>query len=530
MAKRTDEKTLETTATPALALAVRRLAPETLYQLIRHTGLDACSEIIAAATPAQIGAILDLDLWRSDQAGHDVRFDAARFAEWVEQLVETDTTTAARSVASLDRALVTAGLSRFIRVFDPGAVATSFDDDLPDHQEDPDQGPECEIGGYLVRAFSETSWDAIVTLLTVLEDEQQEAFHSLMQRCRRLSNSTPEIDGCDDLLMEPEQLLHDLAAARGERRSQQGYSTAADARAFLQLARQQPNPSAGEPGTNPLARAYFEAASDGRAWRDDQSTTSPALDAAPDVDDAGGLPAELASLLAEAGLTTSPRALLAGVSDEPSRHSLVRSRLEYVCERDVALFEKRSEELAFLANTLAAGCSLQSRAFTPGEASEGTISICNLGLEHWPAPSPEAFLMNHDLVSVFETGWRVLYEQVSLFVADRLLATLAKLRCRDASIQLDLQALRRELTRQRQAGTPWLAGEDLAVIAMLDVTVWATLVGLLNECPVIPAAMIALLEGRKGAISPTAFEFVSTRRQLDLVREFMSRVPDILSS
>ena len=44
----------------------------------------------------------------------------------------------------------------------------------------------------------------------------------------------------------------------------------------------------------------------------------------------------------------------------------------------------------------------------------------------------------------------------------------------------------------------------------------------------IPAALTATLEGRTGAISATEFEFISTSSQLDGVREFMARLPDIL--
>ena len=98
--------------------------------------------------------------------------------------------------------------------------------------------------------------------------------------------------------------------------------------------------------------------------------------------------------------------------------------MEYVRDSDDTQYFVRSQELAFLANTLMAGCSIQSRSFTPQEASDAAAGICNLGLEHWPArwpdvrarrPSadldvalPDTFLMDHDLVSVFEVGWAVL--------------------------------------------------------------------------------------------------------------------------
>jgi hypothetical protein len=51
---------------------------------------------------------------------------------------------------------------------------------------------------------------------------------------------------------------------------------------------------------------------------------------------------------------------------------------------------------------------------------------------------------------------------------------------------------------------------------------------LLDECPVIPAALTATLDGRTGAVSATEFEFISTRSQLGKVREFMARFLDIV--
>jgi len=69
----------------------------------------------------------------------------------------------------------------------------------------------------------------------------------------------------------------------------------------------------------------------------------------------------------------------------------------------------------------------------------------------------------------------------------------------------------------------------LDVIGMLDMPAWASVMGLLDECPVMPAALIATLDGRTGAVSATAFEFISTCSQLGRVREFMARFLDIVS-
>ena len=239
--------------TPFLARVVPHLPPETLHQLIRSRGLDACGELVASATPAQLTSLLDLDLWRPGRPGRDDQFDVDRFGEWLEVLVDTGTSVAAQTVAALDTDVVVAGLSRYVRVFDPGIfepIAQS-DDEPIDRQEAMREGDvsmhasgtpadwlECEVGGYIVRARRADVWDAIVTLLVALDAEHGNYFDAVMQGCRRLSNSSPEIDGLDDRLQAPEQHLHDVAIERERRRSQQGYATPADARAFLQMARQ----------------------------------------------------------------------------------------------------------------------------------------------------------------------------------------------------------------------------------------------------------------------------------------------------
>src|SRR5262249_10701902 len=148
---------------------------------------------------------------------------------------------AARVIAEMDESLAVAALSRYVRVFDPGIFEPTFssDDEREWNGPRPTDDCECEVAGYLIRARTADTWDAIVGLLMMLSDERPRAFHRLMCGCRDLSNSTPEEDGLDDLLLAPEQALHDVALEREQRRTQQGYLSAEDARAFLHMARQQ---------------------------------------------------------------------------------------------------------------------------------------------------------------------------------------------------------------------------------------------------------------------------------------------------
>jgi hypothetical protein len=566
---------------PFFARVVPHLAPETLHQLIHYRGLDACGELVTSATPAQLTSLLDLDLWRHAQPGRDEQFDVDRFGEWLEVLVDTGESVAARTVAALDQHLVIVGLSRYLRLFDPGTFepTASSDDEPMDRNElmnSETSGDvfECEVGGYLVRARRTDAWDAIVALLGALETEHNHYFHAVMQGCRRLSNSSPEIDGLDDLLTAPEQHLHDVAIERERRRSRQGYATAADARAFLKMARQ-PQHTPHTPGApiafNPIATAYFRAAEE-EADTTPEDTSAGAPESAPAFAkasarqtpafakaSAGQAPGDdvptsidaVIALLVEAGVMPErPRALLEAADEDPraAKLPLLKRLIEFVLHHDETAYLTRSRELAFLANTLLAGSSVQSRPFTPQEASDAAACICNLGLECWPgrwpgATSPggsspreldtvvpaDAFLVDHGLVTAFEVGWSVLYRDVSVFVADQLVSTLGDRHDVDADTRRGLRALRRKLEKQREAGTPWLARDAVDVLATLDMTAWISVLGLLDECPIVAEALTAVLERRTTPVSPTAFEFISTTAQIADIHLFMRTLPDLLS-
>jgi hypothetical protein len=419
----------------------------------------------------------------------------------------------------------------------------------------------CELGGYIIRARSDDAWDAIATLLIALDAGYPHSFHAVMQGCRRLSNSRPEVDGLDDLLMAPEQHLHEIAADRERRRSQQGYATPADARAFLQTARQPRHSQADGVGTasrSPIVTAYFravrpDAQTASRGAAEARSSLEPAAVSARAGEDVSSSIDAAIELLTGAGVMPErPRALLdaADAGPEATRLTRLRPLMAHARETDATAYFARMRELAFLANTLAAGSSVQSRPFTPREASDAAASICNLGLEYWPprpgatsrdasalagtvtpvdAFRPDVVSIDCDLVAAFEVGCSVLHRDVSTFVARQLVRTLGDLRHVDRDIQRELAALRRALVAACDAGTPWLARGAADALAILDVTAWISVLGLLDECPILPAALTAILEGRTTTVSATAFDFISTAAQIGDVRVFVQKLPDLLS-
>lgn len=523
--------------TPHLAQVVPRLKPEVLHRVIQTCGLEDCGELVAMATPGQLQAVFDLDLWRPPRPGFDEQLDPARFGQWLEVLMESGAGVAAQKLAGVDLDLVVAAFAQHLRVRDVAAASpfTSLDGE----QINPDRRPrgwhDCEIGGYKLEAKRSEAWDAIVELLVFLDAEHADYFHRVMRGCRRLSSSRPEEDGFHDLLTDTEQDMFDLAIDRDERREKQGYVIPSQARAFLQSARELTLGGPAPPPLHPIARAYFRAIE----WPEEPEPSAPLPSPPETAEAAAEAMSTVVDALLDAGvLPGHPRGLLAGAHDDVQRVSTLQMLMQYANEHDPAAFSSRGGELAYLANTLVAGCPVQGRPFTAGEASDAAAAICNLALENWSRywPQPlaasglsEAFLIDHDLVSVFQVGWRILHADVCLFAADRLVDTLNGLRCDDSEIQLGLAALRHAMARHRQAGAPWRARDALDVIAILDTPAWAALLGLIDECPVLHGVIVAA--GRPGtrSISMSAFEFISGNDHLAAIRVFLDRLPSMVS-
>ena len=325
------------------------------------------------------------------------------------------------------------------------------------------------------------------------------------------SDAGREFDGLDDLLETEEQSIFDISVERDHRREQRGYATPAQARAFLQMARQ----GRVDAGADPIAQAYFRAVEE----ITDSKGTGAVMNCAP---------AEVVEMLVDAGvLPQPPQALLPG-SRDPSVNRLakMRSQMQQVFERDAVIYSTRSAELAFLANTLVAGCTIQSRAFTPQEAAEAAVAVCNLGLVHTP-DLPDDHLLRRDLVGVFQIGWKTLHEDVAMYAAEQLVDTLTRFRISDREIQAELNFLRIEMMKQWRARTPWRARRRLETIAMLDAPAWAALNALADDCPVRHAALLAG-ESRAHRFEMSQFEWISDRSDLAAVQEFMQALPETL--
>jgi Family of unknown function (DUF6178) len=537
--------------TPHLARVVPRLQPEVLHRLIEHCGLEDCGDLVALATPDQLARVFDLDLWRPDAPGHDAQFDAERFGLWLEVMVESGVEGAARTLAAMDAGLVSGSLAQHVRVFDVAAVApfTTLDGEEISVPHAMDDSVRCDVGGYAVVAWRTRFWESITTLLTALEETHRDYFDQVMRGCRRVSNSRPEVDGLDDLLDVGDQAMFDLAIEREQRRDSEGFVTPAEARAFLQRSRHVDLRHGRTRPPNPIARAHFRDLNTQTATVADSDIDLLPAARGPqeDPDVSADAVVEVVDLLQQAGvLPRDPRALLDRPRGDAPRLSPIQARLQFVRDSDPDAFSTRSGELAFLANAIVAGSSVQARPIAAAEASTAVVAVCNLGLENWPlhwlagesrhrpsdgdsgAALPHDFLVEHDLVSVFEVGWTVLHENVCMYAAERLIDVLTSFQCEDRATQAGLDTLRMTMTRHWRQGTPWRALEALDVIAILDIPAWAALLALTGEFPVLHAVIPASLAGHAGQVSASAFEFISENSQIAVVHHFMQSLAERL--
>jgi len=505
--------------TPDLATIVPHLQPEVLHRVIQTCGLEDCVEFVALATPEQLARVLDLDIWHARTPGSDEQFDADRFGVWIAVLMESGAALAAEKLAGLDIELVITGVARHAAVFDQAAVspyATLDGENVPGRAMN--GGPVSEIGGYAIEARRTSAWEAIVDLLAFLNAEHTDYFHRVMRGCVGLSNAGREEDAGHDLLEDDEQAMFDLGCEREERRERQGYVTPAQAHAFLRSGREL-RLDAERPPRSPLARAYFRTVESTLASNTDAPVTSGGAAPASDADalaqiEPAGV-AEFVNVLRDAGVVEPPpRALLGAADQQTSRVSLI--------QRHVAAHPACAEELAYLANAVIAGCSILGRPLTIQEASDAVTATCNLGLENWPPR-----WSGPDLVTAFQVGWRILHRDVCMRAAEELIDVLRGLRCGDREIQLRLDGLRRDLVRSVRDREPWRARNALDVILMMDPPSWAALLALIDECPVIHAALSASRQ-RHRAIDPADFEFIAQNSQIEAVREFMASLQLVL--
>jgi hypothetical protein len=518
---------------PNLVAAVQALPPQVLGRVIAHVGLEDAGEIVALATTSQLTGIFDDDLWHSGKPGKDETFDADRFALWLEVMLEAGEAFAAQTLAELPEDLVTLAFHRQVLVINIEELAISMSsrpnpDPLDDDAQVEKALESClaeELGEYRIISRHHESWDTLFGLMVVLDRDHHEFLQRLLDRLAALdAELIEESGGLYQVLTTEESLEADVAGDREDRRAEQGYIAPSSAAAFLALARTSKlEVLAGSSERDAVTRAYF------RGLRDEPTRTKANQ---PTASPKAGRPAssessDLVDVLREAGIVAPLQAnhLIEGRSAGKAKAQLDRfaEALRGLADKHPHIHGDRMRELAYLANVLAAGCSLDGRPMRPVEAARAAVATCNLGLAHLCGgqgkPETDARMLEATAADrLFLVGWNILFHAVVLPAAERAKELLVRAAATgaDPDSRRDLERAESALVSASASGKPWAARRSLDALAdRLGEPVLAAVTALLGECPA--------LEGRLSQGSQE-IEFIATEEQLGAVIGFLEGI------
>jgi hypothetical protein len=253
------------------------------------------------------------------------------------------------------------------------------------------------------------------------------------------------------------QSLHDVTLDRDDRREGRGFSTAADARAFLALARQGAVASAPEPDRRRVdpagrCRTVEDAPEAMEALRSCRGGSARAVNGT-GAAASGSVRRRSPVCWRVRASSRSIRAPCSGRADHPIR--AVSTRSWNTCRSTTRCLLVRGQELAFVANALVAGCRLQSRSFTPRASlgsGRGHLQPPPPGLLRQPAPPASTTWSRHDLIGIFETDGPRSIARSSLFVGEGLLAALRGVQTGESETLAGLQELQQSLETHLTAG------------------------------------------------------------------------------
>ncbi len=516
---------------PNLVAAVQALPARALGKLIDHVGLEDAGEIVALATTEQLRHVFDDDLWRSERPGKDESFDADRFALWLEVMLEAGEAFAAQKLAELPEDLVTLALHKQVLVIDIEALAVAMSDRRSEDDGLTEKALESclceEIDEYRIISRRQEGWDAILSVLLALDRDHHDFLARVLEHCCHMAAEyVDENGGLYQVLTSDEMLESDLGAEREDRRAEEGFIAPSSAASFLALARVTELATIiASKERDPITHAYFRSLRAPSRGGTAQAATEPKAAA----------PTALVDILREAEVfpsSGSPHLLQAQGETSGTQEDTAFTRvMRELRGLDAERHDQRMRELAFLANVLSAGCSIEGRNLRPLEAAHAAMAACNLGIErlsHEPLARAKAvrILDRESADKLFRIGWRVLAEQVVLPAARAFEKMLArKIRQGTASDPLILERASRALHASIATGKPWTAlGRLTALEGEFDARTFATLLALIDECPSLRGSL-ACPAGEKDEKETTAeLRFIATNRQLHAVEGFLAKL------
>ncbi|PKN31337.1 MAG: hypothetical protein CVU63_24455 [Deltaproteobacteria bacterium HGW-Deltaproteobacteria-20] len=288
------------------------------------------------------------------------------------------------------------------------------------------------------------------------------------------------------MLTSDEMLEGDVAGDREDRRAERGYVAPPTASAFLKLARRGLHEAHDE--HDPVTRAYLRDLS--------RSSRAPAKPCPVRENDGLSQVLREAAVIVEA----SPPLLPAGAQEGSRAEPLVVRAMRRLGETEPDLFGTRSEELAYLANVLVAGCTFRQRRLRPIEALRVVMAVCSLGVwqslegKRGRGQSGDEVQRACDVLrrfpadGLFRRAWFVLNQEVIVPASDLAVHWVAQAGVRTpGEDRTPFARAEASLRAACAAGAPWKALPVLDVLlGVREEHAVEALRCLIDECPTLP--------------------------------------------
>ena len=422
-------------------------------------------------------------------------------------MMENGPAFAARKVLEMDEDLLTLGICRLVRVVRINTPGLHMDNDWQtDHEGFPESisvNPlSREVADYRVIAKDDSSWDAILGLLSQLNESDYDTLSRLLDRCDRVSEECViDNGGLLKKLSGDEMLEEDVAAERENRKEAQGFVTPSSAAFFLGQSRSASiKRIIAEEAMPHGARLYIKAAEVKKGF----TGQSPAQANESSGRTCQGIFSFIETLRNAEVLPDREQKKIGYNGDDFSDiHLPLITAIRAIKESDPDLYAQRIVELSFLSNTLIAGCGFRGRAFNPKEAAEAALSVCNLGSEHLleigvvrkknhlVCESISDLIKTNHLVRLFQVGWKILFDSIVLDTAKSVLGFINRLKdeISDPEQKLEIARMAQVLRSGISSGRPWICYNEMDYLQVfLDGETSATIGELIQEYPTFTEA------------------------------------------
>lgn len=390
----TDEET-------SLEILATRSTVAELLALVKSRGVEECADLIRFVAPEKLRTVIDLDVWRnrsSRSIGRTEKFDAKRFLEWIEALLESGVDEAVEALTGMGLEFCAGALAHFLEPTPMEIYAMNrAESGLATEDKNVEHGRARELGVFAGSYVLTKSSSANPSLRRINNDDLAEIMTELLSGFETYApeflqgiffHISRQVD--DDVVIE------DFEADRNLRLEQQGYIPARKAAEHLLRFRKENGMTSIVGFGNIPALLWNPEAWQEFVWEMQNSQTS----------------------LVMSGENHHGKS---NASDAVSRLA------SWVANQGMPQRQCFQNHWYFLANLIANGWEYNGDKIGPRLSMQLLEATVELGL-HLSVDATGSLAPPRSLLCLFERGWHYLYEHMGMATA-KLLDVRLRTRC-----------------------------------------------------------------------------------------------------